>query len=88
MSGGSAQKEAWSEGPPGDQGSTGWFGTNDTITTNETYTACNSITAGPKLTITNAATVALRARNIIVIRSGFSTASGTTLILAVDPDQT
>jgi len=59
--------------------------TGETWTTTKVYEACNSITAGPSFTITATGDVTFKARNLIVLRNGFSAQAGATFTADLDP---
>ena len=58
---------------------------NQTLASAATFEACHSIVAGPKLALTADADVTLRAGHSVVLRSGFSMASGAMLRVEIDP---
>lgn len=57
--------------------------TDDTINGPETFEACNSITAGPNLAVHGAVT--FRTRGQIILRGGFTVASGAAFRAEIDP---
>jgi glucose/arabinose dehydrogenase len=57
--------------------------TSTTVTGTETHRACDTLTAGPEVTVANGGDLTLQAGTRIVLRDGFSVASGGSLVLEI-----
>lgn len=58
---------------------------NQTVTGTELFEACRTITAGPDFTVGSTGDVTFRAGEKIILRDGFSVASGGSFVAGIDP---